>query len=178
MFGSHERLLTYTRIVTSRPCCGILCKQFWRRSCPILIRPGLDPNYLTFWWYLFFENIIVWRYQHTTKNGEGSGSVVECLARGSSLTGVTALCPCARHINPSLVLVQRRKTSSDVTERLLTGTLRIISNKQTNKNNEKLHSMQKVNDTVSRKTLPDRQPNALSLEHGLVFVRELQSIIQ
>ena len=46
---------------------------------------------------------------------ERSGSVVECLTRdrraaGSSLTGVTALCPWARHIYPSLVLVQPRKT--------------------------------------------------------------------
>ena len=41
---------------------------------------------------------------------ERSGSVVECLSRdrgaaGVSLTRVTALCPRARHINPSLVLV-------------------------------------------------------------------------
>ena len=33
-----------------------------------------------------------------------------------SLTGVTAFCPCARHINPSLVLVQRRKTRPYITE--------------------------------------------------------------
>ena len=41
--------------------------------------------------------------------------MIECLTRdrgalGSSLTGVTALCPLARHINHSLVLVQHRKT--------------------------------------------------------------------
>ena len=58
---------------------------------------------------------------------ERSGSVVECLTRdpraaGSYLTGVTALCSGARHINPSLVLVQPRKTHHDITERLLTGT--------------------------------------------------------
>ena len=46
--------------------------------------------------------------------GERSDSLVECLTldrgeAGSSLTGVTELCPCARHINPSLVLVQPRK---------------------------------------------------------------------
>ena len=44
-----------------------------------------------------------------------SGSVVECLTRdqgaaSSNLTDVTAMCPLARHINPSLVLVQPRKT--------------------------------------------------------------------
>ena len=37
----------------------------------------------------------------------------------SSLTGVTALCPWARHIKSSLVLVQPRKTCPYITERLL-----------------------------------------------------------
>ena len=64
-----------------------------------------------------------WYYD---KLWERSGSVVECLTRGieaagSSLTSVTALWPWARHINPSLVLVQPRKTSSYITERLLIG---------------------------------------------------------
>ena len=50
---------------------------------------------------------------------ERSGSVVECLTRDrraadSSLTGVTALSPWAIHINPSLLLVQPRKTRPDV----------------------------------------------------------------
>ena len=66
---------------------------------------------------------------------ERSGSVVECLtwdegAAGSSLTGVTALCPWASHINPSLVLDQSRKTRPFITEKLLMG--RKESN-QTNK---------------------------------------------
>ena len=57
---------------------------------------------------------------------EHSGSVVECLTReqgatGSSLTGVTVLCPLARRINPSLVLVQPRKTRPYITGRLLKG---------------------------------------------------------
>ena len=57
---------------------------------------------------------------------ERSGSVVECLTRdrgaaGSSLFSVTALCHQARHINPSLVLVQPRKTCPFITERLLMG---------------------------------------------------------
>ena len=42
-------------------------------------------------------------------------------AAGSSLTGVTALCPRARHINPSLVLAQPRKNRPFITERLLMG---------------------------------------------------------
>ena len=40
---------------------------------------------------------------------------------GLSLSGVTALCPWARHINPCLVLVQPRKISPSITEKLLTG---------------------------------------------------------
>ena len=32
------------------------------------------------------------------------------MAVGSSLTGVTVLCPWARHINPCLVLAKPRKT--------------------------------------------------------------------
>ena len=52
---------------------------------------------------------------------ERSGSVVKCLTRdwramGSSLTGLTVLSPWARHVNPGLVLVQPRKTRSDITE--------------------------------------------------------------
>ena len=53
-------------------------------------------------------------------------AVVECLTRdrgaaGLSLTAVTVLCPWARHINPSLVLVQPKKTCPYITERLLMG---------------------------------------------------------
>ena len=59
-------------------------------------------------------------------------SLVECFTRdrgaaGSSLTGLTALCPLARHINHCLVLVQPRKTGPIKTERLLMG------GKETNK---------------------------------------------
>ena len=55
---------------------------------------------------------------------EPSGSVVECLtwdqgAADSSFIDVTALCSLARHINPSLLLVQPRKTDPYITERLL-----------------------------------------------------------
>ena len=69
---------------------------------------------------------------------ERSGSVVECLTQDggtadSSLTGVTALCPWARHINPSLV----RNTCPYITERLLMG--RKESN-QTNKTTFQIRS--------------------------------------
>ena len=58
---------------------------------------------------------------------ERSGSVVECLTRdqgvaGSTLTGVTVLWSFkARHIYPSLVPVQPRKTRPCLNERLLMG---------------------------------------------------------
>ena len=54
---------------------------------------------------------------------ERSCSVVECLTqdRGAEGSSVTALCLWARHINPSLVLVQPRKTCPYITERLLMG---------------------------------------------------------
>ena len=54
-----------------------------------------------------------------------SGSVVEFFTRdwgaAGSSTGVTELCPWARHIYPSIVLVQTRKTNPCLTERLLMG---------------------------------------------------------
>ena len=67
--------------------------------------------------------------------------MVECLTRDrvavdSSLTGFTALCPWARHINPSLVLVQPMKTLPYITERLLMG--RKESNKQINVENDEI----------------------------------------
>ena len=60
------------------------------------------------------------------KMWECSDSVVKCLTRdqgaaGSSLTGVNVLCPWERHINPSLVLVQPRKTHPCITGSLLMG---------------------------------------------------------
>ena len=39
----------------------------------------------------------------------------------SSITGVTVLCPCARHINPCLVLVQPRTTRPDITKKCFLG---------------------------------------------------------
>ena len=65
-----------------------------------------------------------------------SGSVVEYLTwdgddAGLSLTGVTALCPWSRHIGPCLVLIQPRKAHPNIAEKLLTGMLRIKSNKKT-----------------------------------------------
>ena len=70
----------------------------------------------------------------TAESRERSGSVVESLTRdggatGSSFTSVTALCPWARHINPSLVLVPPRTTRPHITDRLLMG--RKESSKQT-----------------------------------------------
>ena len=87
-------------------------------------------------------SIVRWLYRYLTFQRERSGSVVQCLTRdrgaaGSSLTGVTALCPWARHIHPSLVLVQPRKTCPYITERLLMGH---IESNQTNKQTSKINS--------------------------------------
>ena len=62
-----------------------------------------------------------------------SGRVLDMRSRGpgSSLTGITWLCPWARHIYPSLVLVQPRKTNPYIAERLL---MRCKNSNQTNKN--------------------------------------------
>ena len=54
---------------------------------------------------VFYNLVILWNDIHNNVR-ERSGSLVECLtwdrgAAGSSLTGVTTLCPWARHINPS-----------------------------------------------------------------------------
>ena len=39
----------------------------------------------------------------------------------SSITGVTVLCPLARHINPCLALVKPRTTRPDITEKCSVG---------------------------------------------------------
>ena len=75
---------------------------------------------------ILFQNNLPEQWENVKPFWERSGSVVECLTRdrgatGSSLTDVTALCPCERHINPNLVLVQPRKTRPFITERLLMG---------------------------------------------------------
>ena len=55
-------------------------------------------------------------------SGERSGSVVECLTQDRGAAGTSLHCgPWARHIYPSLVLVQLRKTRPCLTERLLMG---------------------------------------------------------
>ena len=64
-----------------------------------------------------FHGKDIWEPEHDCR--EPSGSVVDCLTRdrgtaGSNLTNVNALCPC-------LELVQPRKTSPDITEKLLGG---------------------------------------------------------
>ena len=67
-----------------------------------------------------------------------SGSVVECLtwdreAAGSSLTGSLRCGTWARHIYPSLALVQPRKTRPCLTERLLMGPKESNQTKLTNR---------------------------------------------
>ena len=66
------------------------------------------------------------------------GSVVECLTRDRdvacpSFTGGIALCTGARHFILCLVLVQHKKTRPDMAEKMLTGTYRINTNKNSNR---------------------------------------------
>ena len=66
---------------------------------------------------LMVEGVVPMNGRYTIGQRERSGSVVECLTpdpgvAGVSLTSVTALCPWARHIYPTLVLVQPRYTLS------------------------------------------------------------------
>ena len=65
-----------------------------------------------------------------------SGFVPQCLTRyqgapWSTPIGVTALCVWPWHSNTCLLLVQPMKNHPDITENVLTGTLRIKSSKQT-----------------------------------------------
>ena len=69
---------------------------------------------------------MIWYANSTHCRRSASGSVIECLTRdggvvGLSLTGDTVSCPWARPFILCLVLVQSRKTHTDVTEKLLTG---------------------------------------------------------
>ena len=96
--------------------------------CQILVKPTKSVQY-------DWKNADCDVKNQDKQKKERCGSVVAFLtwdlgAAGSSLPGVTALCPWARHINPSLVLVQPMKTGPYITERLFVG--RKESN-QTNK---------------------------------------------
>ena len=89
---------------------------------------------------------------------ERSGSVIECFARdrgavGSSLTGITTLCPLARRINPSLALVQPKKTRPDITEKLLLGCKEsnqtdILNTKIVSEYNQEIPQSQTADETV------------------------------
>ena len=69
--------------------------------------------------------------------------MVECLtqdrgAAGLSLTGVTGLWSLSKHIYPSLVLVQPRKTRPCLTERLLMG------RKESNQTNQQTKTSERI----------------------------------
>ena len=100
----------------------------------IIIRVSwqFDSSLVLFWLY-WVQGIGCW--PKTTNRQESypdsiqwyiGSAVVECSTRdrgvvGSSLIGVTALCPWARHINLYLILVKLRKTRPDINEKMLTG---------------------------------------------------------
>ena len=107
------------------------------------------------------------------KGRERNGSVVDCLTRdreaaGSNLAGVTALCPCARHINPSLGLVQPRMARPYITERLLTGC------KESNQTNQqKRHNYRFLKVDILESNLPP-----LSLSRCLTLMVNRKKIIK
>ena len=90
----------------------IICDLLVQQSSEIVI-------FMLYWTYLEINNYTYSMYLRKTFEirlfimrfvGERSGSAVECLTcdrgvGGSSRTGVTVLCPSARHINPCLVPV-------------------------------------------------------------------------
>ena len=87
---------------------------------------SLVTEWMNFWIIILYEFMLLRNHVIKKASRERSGSVVECLtqdqgAASSSLTDVTVLCPWAIHINPSLVLVQPKKTCPYITERLLMG---------------------------------------------------------
>ena len=91
--------------------------------------------------------------------------MVECLTRdgeaaGSSLTRVTVLCPWARHINPSLVLVQPRKTRPYIFERLLMGP------KESNQTNKQIY-WKPLNWCFTSGEDPDEMPHNAAFHQGL-----------
>ena len=78
---------------------------------------------------IFVLSIFEWQF-YTGFTAQGSGSVVECLTRDRGFEPHQRHCvvSLSKNINPSLVLVQPRKTRPFITERLLMGR-RIKSNK-------------------------------------------------
>ena len=80
-----------------------------------------------------------------------SGIVIDSRPRaaGLSLTGITALCHLARHIDPSLVLVQPRKTHPYITERLLMGRKESNQTHQTNTTNAKILPSELLEQTLA-----------------------------
>ena len=84
------------------------------------------------------------------RNGERGGSVVECRTPerevGGSKPTAAVLCPWARHFTPRKywLLPRKRWLRPDMTEKLLTGTLSLNTNKQKSemrsfKSNENIH---------------------------------------
>ena len=71
-------------------------------------------------WFILTSPASNYKNSRLTNVSKGSA---EWLTRdwGAAGSSLTVLCPWARHINPSLVLVQPRKTRPFITERLLMG---------------------------------------------------------
>ena len=95
-----------------------------------------------------------------------SGRVIDSRPReaGSSLTGITALCHWARQVDPSLVLVQPRKTRPYISDRLLMRRKESNQTQQTNTTNAQIRPSELLEQTSA--VLP-----------GNIFVKILPEMI-
>ena len=140
VFVCYASCVLWYRVCSLQPC-GHLLGEGWSLGCHLCFLCCV--TFLNMFWSTIELRVRLapWNWFNHKKKQCGrelSGPVVGCLTRdwmavGSSLTGVTVLCHWAKRINPSLVLVQPRKTHPYKTERLLMGRNEINQTKQTNK---------------------------------------------
>ena len=113
---NQDKILLCFSLEVSGICTGIFLDLIWGQiSVPSPIQKWAKSSQNAVYHSQILSSTFWCNFHAIRTLRERSGSVVECLTRdrraaGSSLTGVTALCPWARHIYPSLVLVQPRKT--------------------------------------------------------------------
>ena len=127
----------WTGIELATPGSAVRHPSVARHVTNCAMRPGCGT--------IFFAHMLYYNYININfVLRERSGSVVERLTRdrgaaGSSLIGVTALCPWARHIYHSLVLVQPRKTRPYITEKML------MRHKESNQTNKQINLVLAIN---------------------------------
>ena len=118
--------------------------------------PGIPDFFFVFF---FFAKKLALKTNQLIR--ERSGSMVECLTRdrraaGSSLTGIVV--SLSKNINPSLVIVQPRKTRPFITKRLLMG------RKESNQTNQHTKYAKRVNRHTIFKSSAKHVPVFMILE--------------